>query len=148
LKDLKGVENKSISASVTRYSKYLRKEMELYSENIKLPYLLGVLNSKYASVLLSNLRGGDYHIYPEHLRNLPIPLISEIEQQPIISLVNQIISEKIENPNIDKSYLEIQLDNLVYKLYNLTYKEIKVVDPEFGLSEEEYANFKVEYTYL
>jgi len=27
---------------------------------------------------------------------------------------------------------------LVYKLYNLNWEEVKVVDPEFELSEEEY----------
>ena len=143
-KDLKGVENKSISASVTRYSNYSRKEMELYSKNIQLSYLLGVLNSKYASVLLYNIRGGDYHIYPEHLRNLPIPIISEVVQQPIVSLANRILSEKQENPQFDTIELEHQIDNLVYKLYDLTYNEVKVVDPEFGMSEEEYANFKIE----
>jgi adenine-specific DNA-methyltransferase len=67
-RDLKNVENKSISSSVKRYSRYTREQMQDFSEKIDLKYLLGILNSKYASVLLSNLRGGDYHIYPEHLR--------------------------------------------------------------------------------
>ena len=33
---------------------------------------------------------------------------------------------------------------LVYKLYNLTWEEVQVVDPEFGLSEEEYEDFEVD----
>lgn len=143
-KDLKGVENKSISASVKRYSKNSRKEMELYSDQIELRYLLGVLNSKYASVLLSNLRGGDYHIYPEHLRNLPIPLISKAQQQPIIFIVDRILSEKTKTPSADTSQLEKQIDEMVFKLYELTYEEVKVVDPEFWLSKEEYEAVKVE----
>jgi hypothetical protein len=61
-KDLKKVTNNSITTSVKRYSRYSRKEMENYSTQIDLYYLLGILNSKYASVLLTNLRGGDYHI--------------------------------------------------------------------------------------
>jgi len=116
-KDLKGIDNKSIKASVKRYSRYSRKEMELYSEQIDLRYLLGILNSKYASVLLSNLRGGDYHIYPEHLRNLPIPLMSVSQQQPIIDIVNQILSAKQSDYLVDTSDLESQIDRLVYNLY-------------------------------
>jgi hypothetical protein len=127
-KELKMIDNKSISASVKRYSRYSRKEMELFSEQIDLRYLLGVLNSKYASVLLSNLRGGDYHIYPEHLRNLPIPNISKRDQQPIISLVNQILSTKKENPQADTGTLEREIDRLVYELYDLSHEEIKIVE--------------------
>jgi len=33
---------------------------------------------------------------------------------------------------------------MVYKLYELTYEEVKIVDPAFSLSKEEYENFKIE----
>jgi hypothetical protein len=128
--DLKGIENKSISASVKRYSRYSRGEMEISSIGIDLRYLLGVLNSKYASVLLSTLRGGDYHIYPEHLRNLPIPNISLEQQQPIIALVEQILSAKKENSSADTSVLEKEIDRLVYELYGLDDKEIKIIEKQ------------------
>jgi adenine-specific DNA-methyltransferase len=143
-KNLKGIKNKSISASVKRYSRYLRKEMEALSMQVDLRYLLGLLNSRYASVLLSNQRGGDYHIYPEHLRNLPVPLVSAQQQQPVIDYVEQILSTKKENPTADTSALERQIDNLVYRLYNLTYDEVKVIEPDFPLSEMEYEGIEVE----
>jgi hypothetical protein len=127
-KDLKGVDNKSISASVKRYSKHSRKEMELLSETMDLRYLLGILNSKYASVLLSNLRGGDYHIYPEHLRNLPIPKHSIDRRQSLIALVNQILSAKRKNPAADTLILETKIDRAVYELYGLNNAEIKIVE--------------------
>jgi adenine-specific DNA-methyltransferase len=127
-KDLKRVDNKSISASVTRYSRYSRKEMEVFSEQIDLRYLLGVLNSKYASVLLSNLRGGDYHIYPEHLRNLPVPNVSLEQQQPIIALADKILAAKAADPKADTGALEAQIDEAVYALYDLGKEEIKVVE--------------------
>lgn len=114
-KDLEGVENKSISASIKRYSNYNRKEMLDYSREIDLRYLIGLLNSKYASVLLSNLRAGDYHIYPEHIRNLPIPNISLKDQKPFISLVEKILEGKKQGN--DTTDLEQQIDNMVYKLY-------------------------------
>jgi len=37
---------------------------------------------------------------------------------------------------IDRTDREI--DMMVYKLYNLNYEEVKIVDPEFWLSESEY----------
>ena len=39
--------------------------------------------------------------------------------------------------------LENQIDNWVYKLYELTYEEVKIVDPNFELSKKEYENLKV-----
>ncbi|MFN8255697.1 MAG: N-6 DNA methylase [Bacteroidales bacterium] len=127
-KDLDGVVNKSISASVKRYSNLSRKEMSKLSVGINLRYLLGVLNSKYASVLLTNLRGGDYHIYPEHIRNIPIPNVAANKQKQIISLVDQIISAKKTVPSTDTSELEKQIDEMVYKLYDLTEEEIKIIE--------------------
>ena len=37
-----------------------------------------------------------------------------------------------------------QIDEIVYKLYDLTYDEVKVVDPEFELTEEEYAAIEID----
>jgi len=127
-KDLKGIENKSILASVKRYSRHSRKEMELYSEQIDLRYLLGILNSKYAGVLLTNIRGGYINIYPEHLRNLPIPLADNNRQKPIINLVEKILSTKRENPEADTSDLEREIDALVYGLYGVEDWEVVGVE--------------------
>jgi hypothetical protein len=32
---------------------------------------------------------------------------------------------------------------MVYKLYGLTYEEVKIVDPEFAMSEVEYESVEV-----
>jgi hypothetical protein len=32
---------------------------------------------------------------------------------------------------------------MVYKLYELSYKEVKIIDPEFTLTEKEYADIKI-----
>jgi adenine-specific DNA-methyltransferase len=127
-KDLKEIDNKSIKASVKRYSRLSRQEMEKLSENIDLHFLLGILNSKYAGVLLTNIRGGYINIYPEHLRNLPIPLVTTEQQQSIIFLVEQILSAKKENAAADTLEWEQKIDGLVYELYGLTEEEIEVVE--------------------
>lgn len=127
-KDLEGVDNKSIKSSVKRYSNHSRAKMVAFSQEIDLKYLLGILNSKYASTLLANLRGGDYHIYPEHLRNMPIPKISTQEQKPIIKLVDKIISQKQKDPKADTSELENEIDRMVYEVYGLSEEEKGVVE--------------------
>ncbi len=126
--DLDGVENKSISASIKRYSNLSRKEMVKLSRGVDLRYILGVLNSKYGSVLLTNLRAGDYHIYPEHIRNIPIPNVPANQQKPFIILVDKIIAAKKKEPNADTSALEAEINKLVYALYGLTPEEIAIVE--------------------
>ena len=44
----------------------------------------------------------------------------------------------------DTSELEKAIDHLVYKLYQLTYDEVKTIDPEFELTEQEYTVIKME----
>jgi hypothetical protein len=44
------------------------------------------------------------------------------------SLVDQILSIKKQNPDEDTSHLEKQIDQLVYKLYDLTEEEIKIIE--------------------
>lgn len=127
-KDLKGVENKSIASSIKKFSSMPRYEMEELSKTVDLRYLLGVMNSRYASLLLTNLRGGDYHIYPEHIRNIPIPIATSEQQTPIIDLVEKILAEKKADTTSDTSELEHKIDELVYKLYGLTEEEIAIVE--------------------
>jgi len=125
-KDLNGINNKSISASVKRYSRFGRNEMEKLSKEVDLKYLLGILNSKYTSVLLSNLRGGDYHIYPEHLRNMPIPKALKLIQDKIIQLTNYLIYlndpkqesvlEKVNNEAVSQVFEDL-VNMMVYELY-------------------------------
>lgn len=127
-KSLVQVNNKSIAASIKKFCSFPRHEMEKLSENVDLRYLLGIMNSKYASILLTNLRGGDYHIYPEHIRNIPIPSPSKPQQQLIINLVDKILSAKKDDPQSDTSTLEHEIDQQVYALYNLTPEEIAIME--------------------
>ena len=134
-KDLKGVENKSISASIKRYSHHSREEMEELSEKVNLYYLLAILNSKYAGNLLSIQRAGDYHIYPEHIRNLPIPIAPPSDMQALSDYAKQELDlhQKLKETSLpqDKSVIEnaikaldLQIDTLVYKIYGLSEDEI------------------------
>ena len=127
-KDFEGVKNKSIDSSIKKFSTKSRKEMVELSKDIDLLYLMGILNSKYAKVLLDNNRGGDYHIYPEHVRNIPIPHATPAQQQPIIDLVDTILAKKKQNPQADTSVEENAIDKLIYQLYGLTEEEISLIE--------------------
>ena len=118
-KDLCDINNTSISSSIKRYSKRERSEMEVLSTMVDLKYLLGIMNSKHAIVLLTNIRGNDTNIYPEYIRNLPIPLATKEQQQPIIELVDKILAAKKENPDADTIAWEQEIDRLVYELYGV-----------------------------
>ena len=90
-KDLKGINNKSISSSIKKFCKHTRTEKEALSSEVDLLYLLGVLNSSMAGKLLADQRDGDYHIYLEHIRNQPIPLTTPKQQEEIAQLVRIIM---------------------------------------------------------
>lgn len=137
-KDLKDVENKSILSSIKKFSRYSRAEMESLSQTVDLRFLLGIMNSTYATILLRDLRGGDYHIYPEHIRNIPIAPATKEQQRPIINLVDEILATKRTDSNADTSFEERQIDRLVYHLYGLTYDEVLIVDSQTPITREEY----------
>ena len=129
-KDLCGIDNKSIAGVVKKFSSLTRREMEDLSAGYDLRYFLGLLNSNYTKILLDDIRGGDYHIYPEHIRKLPIPSATPAQQQPIIDLVDSILAKKKQNPQADTSVEESAIDKLVYQLYGLTEVEISLIEKE------------------
>ena len=124
--DLHGVENRSILTSIKRYSRLNRSEMEKISTSFNMYYLLGILNSKYAAQLLTNIRGGDYHIVPEHIRNIPIASTTEDMQNKVAEIVLKIIDLKKSHQNT--SVLEAEIDKIVYSIYGLTDAEIKIIE--------------------
>ncbi|MFN7488182.1 MAG: class I SAM-dependent DNA methyltransferase [Chryseotalea sp.] len=90
---------------------------------------LGVLNSSLFFFLfksiLPKLRG-DY-FEPSYVYLKDFPVIDD-ESQEITNLVRQCLSIKEKNPDEDITNLENQIDQLVYKLYDLTEEEIKIVE--------------------
>jgi adenine-specific DNA-methyltransferase len=96
-----------------------------------LKFLTGVLNSKLIAYWLKEkgkMQGKNYQIDKEPLLSTPLPLISLEGQENIINLVDIIIRNKRENPNVDISENESKIDKLVYQLYGLTDTEIKIIE--------------------
>ncbi len=50
-------------------------------------------------------------------------MVSQIE-----SLVDKILAAKKDNPQADVTALEKEIDQLVYKLYDLTEEEIRIIE--------------------
>jgi len=107
----------------------------LTSQLASLKYLTGYFNSKISHNWLRNncpeLQGGTRELSYIFFQNLPIPPITS-ENQPIVSqieaLVEKILAAKKQDPNTDTSHWEQEIDELVYRLYDLTMDEIKIIE--------------------
>ena len=111
-------------------------------------YLLACINSKvvdfYYKKKFSTKKADVFPEIQTYLyEQLPIPPASQNIQNCIENLVNKILSAKQQSPCADTILLEQEIDNLVYHLYNLTYDEILIIDPETPITQSEYDNFKL-----
>lgn len=120
-----------------------------YENTELIKYFTAFLNSKVSSWLIRNifpeLQGGTREINENIFRNFAIPQLQKDEQKPFIELVDKILISKQQNPQANTKELEDQIDIMVYKLYNLTYEEVKIIDPEIEkiISKEEYERFEI-----
>ena len=110
------------------------------NKNYSEEFILSLLNSKlinwytYRFIYCSAIRTMHFDNY--YIGKIPIKRIQKSQQKPFENLVNKIISKK--EAGEDTTAEEHQIDIMVYKLYDLTYDEVKIVDPEFDLTKEEY----------
>jgi len=65
-------------------------------------------------------------------------------QKQFIDISKKIESRLTKDGEADIKELINELNYKVYKLYKLTYDEVKVIDPEFSLSKKEYEAIKLE----
>ena len=94
-------------------------------------FLTGVLNSKLVAFWLRHkgkMQGSNYQVDKEPLQGTPLPLIDLSLQQPIIDLVDAILTKKKQSPQADILDLENTIDYHVYNLYGLSDNEIKIVE--------------------
>jgi len=111
----------------------------LTSKEIPIKYLLALMNSKlmgfYFGFIGIMTAGGAYTLKHETVEEFPIKLIEKNKQQKFIEFVDRILaitkdSNYLENPPKQAKVREYenQIEQLVYKLYNLTPKEIEIVE--------------------
>jgi hypothetical protein len=121
--------------TTTVYSFVFRKENKEAIE-----YYQSLLNSKLLWFFLTStgsvLRGNYFRFKTNYLMPFPIPRkLSDDEQRPFISFVNRIFaithSEDYLHNQQKKAKvkaLEREIDQMVYKFYDLTPEEIKIVE--------------------
>ena len=107
------------------------------SSNYDYKYLLAVLNSKLISWYFMCFLSEKLHFYPNDVKSMPIKTISTKDQNPLTKLVDLILAitkseDYLQNPKKQAKVktLEAEIDQLVYKLYDLTPEEIKIVEGE------------------
>ncbi len=95
-------------------------------------YILGLLNSilffAYAKKVFVEKQNGWFEVQPEKLGLFPIPSATLAQQSEIVARVEKILTLKLDNPDADVSELEAEINQLVYKLYDLTPDEIAIVE--------------------
>jgi len=118
---------------------YSREEMYCNNKGFmmtgtSLKYLCAVLNSKLITWVVKNTArttGEGLTQWEKFMiERLPIPRIGPAEEQPFICLVDDTLAAKAADPSADTSEQEAEIDSLVYRLYNLTGKEIIAVEGE------------------
>ena len=100
-------------------------------DNYKLKYILGVLNSKLVYRWLEyrgKKKGEMLEIYQKPLSEIPIASATKLQQDMIVSIVDRIELSKESEPKTNTEFLEKEIDQLVYQLYDLTDAEIAVVE--------------------
>ncbi|MBW7844079.1 MAG: N-6 DNA methylase [Bacteroidia bacterium] len=114
----------------------------------EIKFILAILNSElikfyHANRCLDKEKEIFQKILIANTKQFPIPkiLTSRLENQ-FEKLVDEILKKK--KANQDTTAIEKEIDVLVYKLYELTYDEVKIIDKDFWLSEAEYEKIKIE----
>ncbi|MDO7253959.1 TaqI-like C-terminal specificity domain-containing protein [Helicobacter cappadocius] len=98
-------------------------------------YHLAILNSKliyfYMQLIASSLGEGAFRWIKQYIEKIPIPKINEKNQNivdKIISLTDEILTLKEQNMDSDISEFDLQINRLVYELYELSEEEIAFVE--------------------
>ena len=110
-----------------------------------LKFLLALINSKlvfnYIKIKYSSSSYcGGITFTKDMINHLPLPSNINNYKSLIVNLVENILEIKADNIDNDISNIENRLNLLIYKLYNLTYEEVLIIDPDIDFTEEEYTS--------
>ncbi|MFH5166935.1 Eco57I restriction-modification methylase domain-containing protein [Campylobacter jejuni] len=104
------------------------------TQRINVKYLTAILNSKLIAFWLKHkgkMQGNNYQIDKEPLLNIPIVDTNSKNEKladELINLVDEILKAKEQDKNANTQELENKINSIVYKFYNLTEEEIKIIE--------------------
>ena len=105
---------------------------EEYSSKISMLTFLAIINSSYIRFLYNRLVQESGRVFPQvkltHLKKLPIVLPDEQLGKDLSVLADKILNTKRDNPSADTSLCESEIDNLVYRLYDLSEEDIEMIE--------------------
>ena len=114
-----------------------------------LKFLTGIINSRISIFLLkekfaSSSYNGGVNFNKQMINELLIPRTYESVYHIIIKKVEKIIS-CIKNEEFDDvEKIQQDIDLIFYKNFYLKFEQVKIIDPEFNLSKEEYDNYQID----
>lgn len=113
--------------------------------HLSLEFCLGIINSKFIGFTYNKIVSESGRVFPQvkigQVKKLPFVLPDKNHEIYIASRVKSILAKGLETPS---KKLMKEIDIATYKLYKLSYNEIKEIDTEFSLSKEEYEAIKFE----
>jgi adenine-specific DNA-methyltransferase len=119
-----------------------------YINKIEPYYLLSLLNSNFIRHQYTNAVKETGRVFPqvklEKLRPLPIKIIGIAQQNQFTEICKKIENRLKQNNDADINELLILLNSKVYRLYELSYAEVKVIDPGFELSKQDYDKIQLD----
>ena len=117
----------------------------IYPKNessIPLKFLLACLNSTLLEFYFNTKMMTNADVFPYikgiHLKKMPIKNNIDFNFEIV---VNRIIEGKKNKE--DTTVLEDRVDVMIFKLYELTYEEVLIVDESFAMTKVEYNNFEL-----
>jgi len=119
----------------------------LTSNEEDLDFIYAILNSKLMAFVFQFIaysREGNFFEFKKiFVEKLPFKRVDKQVELYFNKLVKSILSYKSSGKKSD--WVELQLDLLVYKLYNMDYSEIQIIDTEISnrISPERYVNLSL-----
>lgn len=111
---------------------YTNNKCFIFSSDNNIYWLNAFFNSKLWRFCFRDnfpeLLGGTRELRKVFFEKIPVKILSENEEAPFKALVNQILSLKKSDSFADTSYLEFEIDQMVYELYGLTEEEIEIIE--------------------
>jgi adenine-specific DNA-methyltransferase len=114
---------------------YILDSMAFFVSDQYLKYEMAVLNSStilyYTNKVVHQYGFTGFRLANQYVEVMPIPTLTPQNQSlvsQIEALVDQILARKRGNPPADTRELEQAIDDLVYRLYDLTPDEIRLVE--------------------
>ena len=106
-------------------------------------FLTGILNSSlidysFNKFYCTKLGSSGVRWLAQNIVNIPIPNATKEQKQRMDLLVKEELHAKQSKQIAMTNVLEQQIDLLVYHLYNLTYDEVLIVDPDTPITRDEY----------